>query len=236
MSPYTTGAIVLLSGGLDSSAALLWACATYKRVDAIGFDYGQPHRDNELTHAGWLARKHGVRFSTIAVADAMNTRAGLLRPVGPSALDGGVDTAFMPGRNLAFLVLAAAHAATWSPEPLALVVGANDDDAAGFPDCRAEFFQQAAVAIGLGIGRPVCIDAPFLRLSKAGIVAGVALAGEDALADVLRSWSCYAGGAAPCGACTACVGRARAVSDHGLVDLTRAARMHGGDPARSAKR
>ena len=227
-------AVVLLSGGMDSTAALILAKSQHDEVRAISFSYGQPHRDAELQRAAAVASAHAVPMSILEIADSLQTKAGLMGQVRQSEIIGGKDTAFIPGRNLALLSLAAAHGSVWFKSwPFTIVIGANADDAAGFPDCRRDFFSQAAIALGLGVGHAVRIDAPFLKHTKAEMIAGMALGGDDVLAWLLSSWSCYAGKRAACGICTACVARSRAVADTGVTDAQAAPRIFGGDPSRS---
>lgn len=227
-------ACVLLSGGMDSVAALHWARARAHAVRAISFDYGQPNRDNEVTIAGVIAGDLGVPLVRVCTADALATRLGLLRAVpdhDPSAL--GTSRAFVPGRNAVFLTVAAAHAAAWwSTGTIDLIVGATADDAAGFPDCRARFFDALAVAIRVGHAREVTIRAPFVAMSKAEMVAAATPA---ARADIARSWSCYRR-EGPCGTCTPCVLRRDAFAAAGLADACARPKLFGGDPHRELLR
>jgi len=229
-------ACVLLSGGMDSVAALHWAVGRYSEVRAIGFDYGQPHRDAELAAAGKCARGLGVRCIILALADAFTgVRLGLLGTVvdhDPTAI-GGTNPAFLPGRNAVLLTLAAMHACAWWPVGnIALVMGACAEDAAGFADCRPQFLTTLASVIRRGHGRQVDIVAPWVGLSKGGILAALH-ENAAAIADMQRSWSCYRGeNTGPCGGCTACVVRAKAFAAARLDDLSAYPVMTGGDPAR----
>lgn len=218
---------VLLSGGLDSTAALHRSLAQDGDVRAVCFDYGQPNRDHELFAAEATAKRLGVRCTRLALADTIRTGAGLLRAVtdhDPTAM--GVHRAFVPGRNAVFLSIAAAHAATWwTAGTIALVVGANADDAAGFPDCVARFFVPMARALSHGTAREIIVETPFVDRTKAQIIRE---ATDAARADMTRSWSCYRGDG-PCGACSPCVLRAAAFQAAGLADEAVRATMHGGD-------
>ncbi len=229
--PLRGVACVLLSGGMDSTACLHWTLSRYQDVRAIGFDYGQPHRDAELVAAGRLARKHSVPFEIVALADALH--AGLLGGVPkhePAAT--GIHRAFVPGRNLVFLSLALARAATWWPvaSPLTLVTGSCAEDADGFPDCTVRFLESADEALTRALDRKVHVAAPYVLMTKPQLVADVMNRFPSGLDDLLESWSCYAGTA--CGECTACVLRKRALDAHGLVDRAAAPKLHGGDAAR----
>ena len=211
-------AVVLLSGGMDSVAALHWAVARYASVRSIGFDYGQQSRDGEVSSAGTAARELDVQHTLLVLADAFAVRLGLLGNV-PDHDPGahGVHPAFLPNRNAVLLNVAALHACAWFPNGnIDLVFGANAEDAAGFPDCRATYLSELASVLRKGCARQIKIVAPWVELSKGGIVASLH-ANEAAVADIRRSWSCYRRGG-PCGTCSACVLRAKAFAAAGLVD------------------
>lgn len=226
-------ACVLLSGGFDSTAALLWALANRPDVRAIAFAYGQPHRDAELYAAGRAARGLGVRLTTLALADTLLTGAGLLGGVqdhDPSRT-GGTNRAFLPGRNAVFLSVAAAHVCAWWPQgTVELVVGFSKEDAAGFPDCRVSFVAAMATVLRHAVSREIRIAAPFIDRAKADVLRSFA-SDPAALAHLSASWSCYRG-VGPCGACSACVQRAAAFTAVGVVDASAPPVMTGGDPAR----
>jgi len=227
-------ACVLLSGGLDSVAALHWASVRYRHVRAIGFDYGQPNRDAEIYSAGTAAEVLGVPFERIVLADAF-PRAGLLSTMPLPANDDdlrGAHPAVVPGRNGAFLWLAAAHSVTWWKNGnIGLVIGANKGDAAGFRDCSPSFLLKLGTAIRDGFMRQIEVVAPWIDRTKAQILREAA---PEALHAIARSWSCYAR-TGPCGMCTACVLRARAFQEVGLVDECVPPKMSGGDPHREAR-
>ncbi len=234
MKPVASHAVVLLSGGMDSVVCLHWSLRAYGHVRAIGFDYGQPNRDAELTVAQRIAERNDVCSVRVCLADALRAERGrgLMAGVvdhgeGP---DGGAEhPAFVPGRNALFLVTAAAHAACWwSYVAIDLVIGANEDDAAGFPDCRPEALDLLAYAISLSCARSFRIVAPFAEKTKREIAGGLSPADIE---DVCSSWSCYRGDG-PCGRCTPCVLRRDAFAAAGLVDACAPVRLHGGDPAR----
>lgn len=223
-------ALVLLSGGADSTAALCLAIGRYAEVAAIGFDYGQPNRDHEMTAAQRIAGAVGVPFARIVMADTIATGRGLLGAVrdhDPTAT--GLNPAFVPGRNAVFLTAAAAHACSrWPSGNLAVVIGATGEDSAGFPDCRRGFFDVLSLALRYGYAREITIDAPFTKLSKAEVIAQLDESSRDIVA---TSWSCYRA-SGPCGACTACMVRAAAFAELGLKDFCAPERLTGGDPER----
>jgi 7-cyano-7-deazaguanine synthase len=229
-----TRALVLLSGGMDSTACLHWALAHYAEVSAIGFDYGQPHRDAETSSAGKLAKRRGVQFEVLCLADAL--RGGIVSAVPThEPATGGIHRAFVPGRNLVFLSLALGRAATyWPTSEFDLILGACLEDASGFPDCTDHFINAANVALTLAIGRLARAIAPFSRVSKVDLVGLVKAMGWDAVYDLQRSWSCYVG-KGPCGECTPCVLRRDAFAAAGLDDLCGAPVMTGGDVHRDLR-
>lgn len=214
--------VLLLSGGLDSVAAL-----HHTRPDrAVGFSYGQPHRDAELTAAGIIAARRGVPFEVLLLPD--------LRRLNPAAGrdSAGVSLAFVPGRNALFLTRATAAYA--QPRgALRLVMGANADDFAAFPDCRGAFFAAAQTMLRAALVGvcDVWISTPWLASTKTEIVHWCA-GQPDALQDIRDSVSCYRG--TRCGACDPCALRARAFAANDIEDGTSVPTMHGGDPGREA--
>lgn len=228
-----SAALVLLSGGLDSVAALHWSIRKFERVEALSFRYGQPHAHAELTAAGIVCKRNSIPHDIFMIGDAVRGQKALEVPL--PGMANGVSRANMPGRNLVFLSIAAAAAARrWTPEThVSLVLGCNADDAAGFPDCRHEFMGHAERAIGAGIrGLVHClrVETPWLMMSKREIVAWAAVR-PSALADILESVSCYAG--TRCGTCDACTLRERSFAEAHIADgSTLPPKPFGGDPHR----
>lgn len=217
---------LLFSGGLDSTAAM----HLYRgrgRIVAVGFRYGQPHADAEIFAAQTIAARRGVPFHSLLLPE--------LRPLNPTAGRdaAGLSRAFVPGRNALLLVRAAAALAE-PGEPLRLVIGANFDDAFGFPDCRPQFFDAFGPALASAfVGfTEVRIETPWLWMSKAEILRWCERRPE-ALQDARDSMSCYRG--TRCGECDPCVLRARAFADVGIEDGTMLPVFHGGDPHREAR-
>lgn len=229
--PLRGNACVLLSGGMDSVACLHWAKAHYRDTRALAFRYGQPHADAELTAAGRIAKRNGIPFETVAIADALH--AGILERVPEHAegLSDGLHRAFVPGRNLVFLSLALSRACQWWAGAIDVVVGSCLEDAGGFPDCRDEFMKAASKALSTAVDRKIHVAAPWVRMPKADILRDVAKRFPSGLADIQSSWSCYAG-KGPCGTCTACVMRALAFAEFGLDDECAEPVMTGGDVGR----
>jgi 7-cyano-7-deazaguanine synthase len=219
--------LVLLSGGLDSTAALLAARREAPDVEALFIYYGQPAGQREQERALAVTRELAVPFHRIDISSAYygGMSAGLFKAA-PSGHVDGVDVAFVPVRNPLLLATAAARALTlWPlgprrPRPIdavvepwvGLVVGFNGDDAGGFPDCTAEFVDafEHAVNLGLGYTGAIRVIAPWVSMKKAGILRWVREHAPDCLPLIEASWSCYRE-RGPCGECTACVTRATAL-------------------------
>lgn len=231
-------AVVLVSGGLDSVAALVWARARYSDLRAISFDYGQPNRSQELPIAQEAAGLLGVAWSGVHLGDAMRPAkpAGIMGKVEDhdASKFGGIDRAFVPGRNLVFLTVAVAHAATWfSTGSFDVIIGACSEDQAGFPDCQPTTLAKLAMACNAGSGKSLRILSPWADKTKAQILYAIE-PDPDALDLVSRSYSCYRPDG-PCGACSACVKRAAAFEARGLTDYSKPRKMFGGDAARELR-
>ena len=223
MSAAADGAVVLLSGGLDSATALAWARAEGYAPVALSFDYGQRHAA-ELRAAARLAAAAGCehvvfpldlgRFGASALTDD-----AIAVPEGPAA---GIPATYVPARNTVFLAVALALAEARSIRDLCL--GVNAVDYSGYPDCRGEFLEAFARLAALGTkagaeGRDFRIHAPLLELSKAEIIRLGARLGVDYAATV----SCYRADAdgRACGRCEACRLRREGFAAAGMTDPTR---------------
>jgi 7-cyano-7-deazaguanine synthase len=214
------GNVVLLSGGMDSSACAVLAHRSDPLARALLVDYGQPHRDQELGRAQALAMRLGMTWDVVPVSSAF----GALRPRDMAA------SPTVTGRNAVLLALAAAHGAAWfSAGTITVWIGACADDAAAFPDCRRPFLDAIGEAMSLALGRTVRIVAPFLDVSKRQMVAN---ADGPTLEAMRRSWSCYRGGITPCADCTPCCLRYDAFLATGVPDLINPLYLTGGDPHR----
>ncbi|GGG96972.1 7-cyano-7-deazaguanine synthase [Glycocaulis albus] len=215
------GALVLFSGGQDSAVCLAHALTHYTRVETIGFDYGQRHRVE-------LEARVRVREAMAALSPAWAEKLGgdvLVDISGygqlaESALtyerviemgESGLPTSFVPGRNLVFLVMAAAHA--WRRGLDVLVGGMCQTDYSGYPDCREDTLQAQERALSLGLDMPVTIDTPLMFLTKAQTWELADGLGGKPLVDLIveHSHTCYMGDREHrhdwgygCGACPAC--------------------------------
>lgn len=220
-----TSALVLFSGGQDSTVCLAWALARYERVETIGFKYGQRH-DVELTQRqtvrGKLAKlgDAGRRLGPDTVLDLPALQSisetALTRETEITFAATGLPTTFVPGRNLLFLTYAAALA--YRRGIATLVGGMCETDFSGYPDCRNETIQTLAQAISLGLATSIAIETPLMFIDKAGTWEMASELGGDALVDIIieDTHTCYMGDRTNrhewgygCGICPACDLRAK---------------------------
>lgn len=192
--------LVLLSGGIDSTTAL--AMVEDTAVMCLAFDYGQQHV-RELNHAVRIAEHYGIRLDIIGLD--LKVRSGLTGHGNiPDTHADNPDNTFVPGRNLAMIAHGVAYAQSHNLG--AVVIGANADDRAGYPDCRPNFLTAIDNATREGYG--IAIHAPLLRMNKKQIVQR----GRDLNVPLHLTWSCYRGGEQPCDACGACQSRNEALA------------------------
>ena len=224
MSPR---AVVLLSGGLDSTTTLAWARSRGFETHALTFDYGQRHGE-ELRRAEEVAAQIGVAQHRIFRVDLASFRGSALTDDVPVPKDRPIDddipVTYVPARNTVFLSIALAWAETLGARDV--FYGANSLDYSGYPDCRPEFLEaferlaNLATKEGVESAEPwFRIHAPLMTRTKADIVR---LAGELGV-DLSRTISCYdpGPGGEPCGRCDACVLRARGFEEAGVPDPAR---------------
>jgi 7-cyano-7-deazaguanine synthase len=210
-------AVVLLSGGQDSTTCLYWAIdAGYGPIHALGFDYGQRHRV-ELEQAAKIAKLAGAGYAVLPLPTlAAIGDSALIGPGDVGAIDrAGLPSSFVPGRNLLFLTAAAAYAYKLGAHTL--VGGMCETDYSGYPDCRRETLDALEQAIRLGMEYEIEIVTPLMRLSKRQTVElAHGLPGcWDALALTL---TCYEGERPGCGKCPACLLRAKGFAEAGHPD------------------
>lgn len=207
-------AVVLLSGGMDSTVCLAWAIREFDEVAAIGFDYGQRHRV-ELEAAERIARRAGVRFELRSVGTM--TGSSLTDHTVEVRGDGGhrdLPNTMTPGRNGIFLFHALNAAVPFGARHLVTGICLADD--AGFPDCREDFRESMERALGLAVEEPIRVHAPLMHLDKASTLQ---LAQELGALDLLTdSHTCYEGTRPACGRCTACRARLAGFAAAGLQD------------------
>jgi len=217
-------AIVLLSGGLDSSTVLALAKERGFDVVALTFDYGQKHK-RELNSSRKMARHFKAKEHIIVplslgeLLRSSLTRESMSIPENRTEeeISSGVPNTYVPSRNIIFLSIAASIAESRGAE--AIFIAANSVDFSGYPDCTTEFMSafQRTLDVGTKVGREgrgIRVEAPILRKSKGDIVRE-AIRLKVPLED---TWSCYKGGVKACGKCDSCLLRLRGFSEVGIRD------------------
>jgi 7-cyano-7-deazaguanine synthase len=220
MKADNSRALVVLSGGQDSTTCLYWAIDRFgaASVDTLTFDYGQRHRI-ELECAQHVAAHAGVP-NTILPIDTFAALGG--DALTDSDIDvqsevdmsSGLPNTFVPGRNLVFLTFAAAFA--YQRGIGNVVTGVAQTDYSGYPDCREATMTSLQQTIRLGMEFDVSVHTPLMHLSKRETVE---LARDlGALPAMALTHTCYNGKRPPCGECPACVLRARGFAEAGVED------------------
>lgn len=226
MGPMHDGALVLFSGGQDSTACLAWALDRYPRVETVGFDYGQRHavelQARQAVRAriarefpAWAPRLGEDHMIDIASFGALAETA-MTSDRAIEITEKGLPSTFVPGRNLVFLTYAAALADRRGLN--VLVGGMCETDFSGYPDCRRATIDAMETALNLGMEQAFRIETPLMRLTKAQTWAlAKGLGGEPLVAlTVEDSHTCYLGERGTlhawgygCGTCPACELRQR---------------------------
>lgn len=233
-------ALVLFSGGQDSTVCLAWALDRYSRVETVGFAYGQRHAV-ELTQRGVVL--DGLRSTFPAWKDRIGpdheialpelgriSETALTRATEIEMTKAGLPSTFVPGRNLLFLVYAATVA--YRRGIATLVAGMCETDYSGYPDCRADTIRAQEEAIALGFDKAFAIQTPLMYVDKAGTWALADELGGPPLVDLIRedTHTCYVGDRTKqnpwgwgCGECPACQLRAKGweIWQSGLSSSTR---------------
>jgi 7-cyano-7-deazaguanine synthase len=214
-------ALVVFSGGQDSTTCLYWAKQRFGSVRALTFDYGQRHR-LELDSARTIAKMAGVEHEVI---DLGHIFAGLspLTDLSKSVeayddvdkLPQGIASTFVPGRNVLFLSVAANRAYVLGCETV--VIGVAQQDFGGYPDCRLDFIEKMQAALASGLESPLTIAAPLMNLTKKETVV-LAQSLPGCLEALAYSTTCYNGENPPCGHCNSCLLRAKGFAQAGIVD------------------
>ena len=227
---FPNRALVLFSGGQDSTTCLAWALSRYAHVETIGFDYGQ-------RHAIELAVRAPVLEKIVTIDPAWNARLGedhmidlsLLGQISETALtrdvdiafqDNGLPNTFVPGRNLMFMMVAATLAYRCGLD--VLVGGMCETDFSGYPDCRDDSMKALQVALNLGMATRLKLETPLMWIDKAATWSLAQDLGGSALVELIRSdtHTCYLGERGVlhawghgCGTCPACALRARGYAE-----------------------
>lgn len=213
-------ALVVLSGGQDSTTCLFWAIDRFGRdnVSTISFDYGQRHKI-ELECAARVAEYADVRNTRLPI-DTFNALGGdaltdeNIEVESRLCADRGLPNTFVPGRNLIFLTFAAAYA--YQQGIGNLVTGVAQTDYSGYPDCRDETIRSLQQTLRAGMESDIVIHTPLMHLTKRETVELVRDLGE--LPAMAFTHTCYNGKRPPCGACPACELRARGFAEAGIED------------------
>jgi len=215
----TDCALVVLSGGQDSTTCLYWAMDRFGKdaVSTVTFDYGQRHRV-ELECARKIADDAGVANTCLPI-DTFSAMGGTsltddIAVEDSSATDGALPNTFVPGRNIIFLTFAAAFAYQRGIEHL--VTGVAQTDYSGYPDCRDETIRSLQESLRLGMESSVEIHTPLMDLSKKETVQMAERLG--AMHAMALTHTCYNGERPPCGHCQACMLRAKGFVAAGIAD------------------
>ena len=220
-------ALVVLSGGQDSTTCLYWAKTQYDEIHAITFDYGQRH-DREIHAAGVIAIKAGVQSHVIVpVQDILESASPLVSKTSEletysdfdsmsEIIGDRIEKTFVPMRNAFFLTIAANRAIALGCRTL--VTGVCQEDNANYPDCRYSFITAQAYAINQALGiNDFEIKTPLIYLSKAQSVE-LAMSLPGCMEALGNSHTCYAGEFPPCGKCHSCLLRAEGFKIAGMLD------------------
>ena len=226
LQPIHTTALVLFSGGQDSTTCLAQALSKYERVETVAFDYRQRHivelqarlsvlREIKMQFPHWAHKLGQDHLLDLAVLGQVSDTS-LTRDVAFKMEDSGLPNTFVPGRNLLFLTLAAALA--YRRDLQVLVTGVCETDFSGYPDCRDDTIKAMQLALSLGMAKRFLIETPLMWIDKADTWALAHSLGGQALVDLIveHTHTCYMGDRQHrhpwgygCGTCPACELRAR---------------------------
>lgn len=226
-----TAALVLFSGGQDSTTCLAWALSRFERVETVGFDYGQRHLAEMAARPRVLAAMRSLSETWREALGADHILPiDTLKKIGGSALTddvafamgaNGLPTSFVPARNLFFLAAAAALGYRRGIDEL--VGGMCETDYSGYPDCRDETIKAQAKALSLGLDRTVNVHTPLMWIDKSGTWALAEQLGGRAFVDLIveETVTCYEGDRTHrhdwgygCGRCPACDLRAKGFASY----------------------
>lgn len=227
----SSGALVLFSGGQDSTTCLAWALDRYETVETIGFAYGQRHAVEldcrprivaglKALDPVWAERLGQDHLLDLAVLGQVSDSA-LTRDTEIAMQANGLPSTFVPGRNLVFLTFAAALA--YRRNLVHIVGGMCETDYSGYPDCRDQTIRALEAAINLGMDSAFALETPLMWIDKAETWRLAERLGGAALVDLIReeTHTCYLGERGlshdwghGCGACPACELRARGYGEY----------------------
>jgi len=214
-------AVVLLSGGQDSTTCLFWALDNFKEVSALNILYGQRHK---------IETEAAKKIATIAEVDLQEIHADqIFKTLGNSGLidtesnisskhktDPSLPASFVPGRNIMFLTIAAAWA--YSKGINDIVTGVCQTDYSGYPDCRDNTIKSVQVALSLGLNKDIIIHTPLMWMTKAETVKMAATMSPGCWDALAYSHTCYEGKVPPCKKCPACQLRSKGFDEAGMID------------------
>ena len=213
-------AVILLSGGLDSSTVLYVAKSKGYKLNCLIFDYGQRHR-KEIDQAKIIAERAKAKYQVVKIDLPWGGSSLLDRskkvPKNRSIEHKEIPSTYVSARNIIFLSFAASYAETLGAQ--AIFIGANAIDYSGYPDCRPEFFKSYQAALKKGMkqgveGKAVKIITPIVSKTKAQIIK----MGIKLKVPYHMTWSCYRGERRPCGECDSCVLRQKGFDAAGVAD------------------
>lgn len=196
-------AIVLLSGGLDSTTTLFFAKKKGYKVSCLIFDYNQRHK-REISSAIRIAKRAGCEHKVVKIELPWKGSALLDKRISvPKKGGAGIPATYVPARNTIFLSFALSFAEAIGARDI--FIGANAIDFSGYPDCRPHYYKAfnklSRLATKVGIeNRAIKINAPLISKSKKQIV----LLARKLRVPLELTWSCYRGGQRPCGVCDSC--------------------------------
>ena len=232
-----TTALVLFSGGQDSTTCLAQALSKYERVETVAFDYGQRHsvelqarlvvlREIRAQFPQWALRLGEDHLLDLAVLGQVS-ETSLTRDTAFKMESSGLPNTFVPGRNLLFVTLAAALA--YRRDLQVLVTGVCETDFSGYPDCRDDTMKAMQLALSLGMDKRFLIDTPLMWIDKAATWAMAEALGGQSLVDLIieHTHTCYLGDREHrhawgygCGQCPACELRARGFAAYARDSLS----------------
>ena len=215
-------AVVLLSGGQDSTTCLFWTLQNFHKVLTLNILYGQRH-SIEAKMARKIASISGVDLHEIQADQIFKTlgNSGLVETgsniSSSHKTDSSLPASFVPGRNIMFLTIATVWA--YSKSINDIVIGVCQTDYSGYPDCRDNTIKSIQVALSLGLAKDIIIHTPLMWMTKAETVL---MAKNDLVSSCWKalaySHTCYEGKIPPCGKCPACKLRAKGFEEAGFED------------------
>ena len=203
-------ALVILSGGQDSTSCLFWAIKKYKQVTAIGFDYGQRHIA-ELDCAKEICKKADIKFDILSLKYPKELSPNSLTNDIPLETSSTVPNSLVEGRNMLFLTYAAIYAK--ARDINTIIIGVSQTDFSGYPDCRDIFIKSCNVTLNLAFDYNFFIETPLMLLDKSQVWA---LSDKLGVMDIIKheTLTCYNGIKKGCGECPSCLLREKGLNEY----------------------